>query len=105
MPLYEYRCAKCEEIIEKIQKFSDAPLEVHEGCGGELVRLLGKPALQFKGSGFYITDYKKSGSSATSKNGKPAESKPEAKTETKSEPKAESKPSAPATASTSAKKD
>lgn len=103
MPLYEYRCAKCEEIIERIQKFSDAPLEVHEGCGGELERLMGKPALQFKGSGFYITDYKKSGSPATSKNGKAAESKSEAKTETKSESRTESKASTPAPAPTPAK--
>lgn len=103
MPLYEYRCAKCEQIIEKIQKFSDAPLEVHEGCGGELERLLGKPALQFKGSGFYITDYKKSGSSTASKNGKPAESKSETKAESKPEARTESKASSPAPAPETAK--
>jgi len=93
MPLYEYRCAKCDVVIEKIQKFSDAPLEVHEGCGGKLERLLGRPALQFKGSGFYITDYKKSGSSSPSSNGKPAATKPKPKKD------------APAAASTSPKKD
>lgn len=103
MPLYEYRCAKCEQIIEKIQKFSDSPLKLHEGCGGELERLLGKPALQFKGSGFYITDYKKSSSSAASKNGKPAESKSETKAESKPEAKTESKASTPAPAPATAK--
>lgn len=96
MPLYEYKCAKCDEVIEVIQKFSDAPLTVHESCGGGLERLLGKPALQFKGSGFYITDYKQSGSSP-GKNGGGKSSKSESKPETKSESKSESTPaSAPA---------
>lgn len=100
MPLYEYKCAKCEEVIEVIQKFSDTPLTVHDSCGGELERLLGKPALQFKGSGFYITDYKKSGASGGKNSGKPAasetksEPKTEPKTESKTESKAESKPAA-----------
>lgn len=66
MPLYEYKCDKCGQRFEVIQKFSDEPLTVHEACGGAVERLLSTPALQFKGSGFYITDYKKSGKSATS---------------------------------------
>lgn len=102
MPLYEYKCAKCQVVIEKIQKFSDEPLKVHEGCGGELERLMGKPSLRFKGSGFYITDYKKSGSSQPSKNGKGSESKSETKSESKSEPQSESKPAAPSDAKASA---
>lgn len=57
MPLYEYQCKDCGAIIEKIQKFSDAPLRKCEKCGGKLERLLSSPAIQFKGSGFYITDY------------------------------------------------
>ncbi|MCL5954201.1 MAG: transcriptional regulator [Nitrospirae bacterium] len=61
MPLYEYSCEKCHSVVEKIQKFSDPPLTVCEKCGGPLVRLMGKPALQFKGTGFYITDYVKKG--------------------------------------------
>jgi putative FmdB family regulatory protein len=96
MPLYEYKCAKCDEVIEVIQKFSDAPLAVHESCGGQLERLLGRPALQFKGSGFYITDYKKSGSSAGG-NGGGKSAKSESKSETKSETKSDSTP-APAPA-------
>jgi putative FmdB family regulatory protein len=65
MPLYEYKCHKCGGVFEKIQKFSDEPLSTHEGdCGGDVERLLSSPALQFKGSGFYITDYAKSGSSS-----------------------------------------
>ena len=57
MPIYEYRCKKCGGVIEKIQKFSARPLTKHEGCGGKLEPVLSSPAIQFKGSGFYITDY------------------------------------------------
>jgi putative FmdB family regulatory protein len=58
MPLYEYRCSKCDRVFEVLQKFSDAPLELHEGCGGPVERLISAPSFQFKGSGWYITDYK-----------------------------------------------
>lgn len=61
MPLYEYRCKQCERVFEVIQKFSDAPLTVHEECGGEVEKLISPPAFQFKGSGWYITDYARSG--------------------------------------------
>jgi putative FmdB family regulatory protein len=59
MPIYEYKCDKCGDIYELIQSFSDEPLRVHEGCGGAVHRLISAPALQFKGSGWYITDYAK----------------------------------------------
>jgi putative FmdB family regulatory protein len=62
MPLYEYQCDNCGERFEAMQKFADAPLTLHEKCGGPAHRLLSVPALQFKGSGFYINDYAKSGS-------------------------------------------
>ncbi len=67
MPLYEYKCGQCGSVFEVLQKIKDKPLTVHEGCGGTLERLLSTPAFQFKGSGFYITDYKKgsNGSSST----------------------------------------
>lgn len=59
MPLYEYKCEACDKNFEVIQKFADAPLEIHPECGkGPVRRLISPPALQFKGSGFYITDYK-----------------------------------------------
>ena len=61
MPLYEYQCEGCGEVFELIQKFSDPPLTVHEKCGGPVHRLLSAPALQFKGSGWYVTDYAKGG--------------------------------------------
>ena len=65
MPLYEYQCRKCGRRVEKIQKFSDPPLTTCEACGGKLERLLSSPAIQFKGSGWYVTDYAR-GSSSTS---------------------------------------
>ena len=68
MPLYEYRCEKCGTRVEKIQKFSDPPLATCEKCGGRLARLLSAPAIQFKGSGWYVTDYaRKSKSGDTGK--------------------------------------
>ncbi len=59
MPLYEYLCQDCGETIEVIQKFSDSPLSKCEDCGGALERLLSPSAIQFKGSGWYVTDYGK----------------------------------------------
>src|SRR5215471_6741393 len=65
MPLYEYQCDACGRRFEKIQKFSDAPLEVCALCGkGPVHKLLSSPAIQFKGSGWYITDYAKKGSTS-----------------------------------------
>jgi putative FmdB family regulatory protein len=82
MPLYEYKCDLCGDVFEVMQKFSDAPLTIHEKCGGAIRRLISAPALQFKGSGWYITDYARSGGSdGRSKNGS-STSSPEAKTET-----------------------
>jgi putative FmdB family regulatory protein len=78
MPLYEYACEKCGDRFEVMQKFSDAPLTTHEKCGGPVHRLISAPALQFKGSGWYITDYAKSGGKSpaekTQDNGAPAKS-------------------------------
>ena len=66
MPLYEYKCEKCGDIFEVMQKFADEPLRVHEKCGGLVNRLLSAPALQFKGSGWYVNDYAKAGKSDAS---------------------------------------
>lgn len=92
MALYDYKCRKCGKVFEVRQKFADEPLKIHEECGGEVDRLLSAPALQFKGSGWYVTDYGKGGNSpANGKAESKSEGKPETKSETKSETKTESK--------------
>jgi len=64
VPLYEYECDACGRRFEVIQKYSDPPAEVCRECGkGPVRRLLSSPAIQFKGSGFYITDYAQKGKS------------------------------------------
>ncbi len=73
MPLYEYACPKCGERIEIIQKLSDPPYTHCPKCGGEMRKLISSPAIQFKGSGFYKTDYAKPAKSETK------ESKPDSK--------------------------
>ena len=77
MPLYEYQCESCGVRIERIQRFSDPPLTTCETCGGPLRKLLSSPAIQFKGSGWYITDYARkpeSSSPKASEGSKPADS-------------------------------
>ena len=59
MPLYEYQCEACAHRFERIQKFSDPPIESCPTCGGAVKKLISSPAIQFKGSGWYITDYAK----------------------------------------------
>lgn len=70
MPIYEYKCKKCESHFEKMQKISDAPPTVCENCGGELEKQWSRSGFQFKGSGWHVTDYTNKG-------------KPDAKPETK----------------------
>jgi putative FmdB family regulatory protein len=76
VPLYEYQCKKCHSLTERIQKFSDPPLSECPHCGGELEQLLSAPAVQFKGSGWYVTDYAKKSSQggSSSSNGSAAAS-------------------------------
>jgi len=97
MPLYEYRCHQCGETFEVIQKFSDSPLKVHGQCGGEVERLISPSAFQFKGSGWYVTDYARNGTtrSETAKGSEGSESKPDSKSDSK--PAAKTETSAPAT--------
>ena len=66
MPLYEYECKKCGHRFEKIQKFSDKMVKKCPECGGQVEQMISAPAVQFKGSGWYVTDYAKKGSSAGS---------------------------------------
>ena len=96
MPLYEYECERCAHRFERIQKFSDPPVDVCPKCGGPVHKLMSSPAIQFKGSGWYITDYARKDSAAAGKADKAdktesaADSKAD-KTETKVESKTESK--------------
>jgi putative FmdB family regulatory protein len=92
MPTYDYKCGKCGKVFEVRQSFSDPLLTTHEECGGPLERLISAPALQFKGTGWYITDYARAGN-ANTKNGETSEKKTEKKTETKSDSSSSSTPS------------
>ena len=109
MPIYEYKCEGCGEVFEVIQKFADEPVTVHEKCGGHVHRLMSAPSFQFKGSGWYVTDYAKGnasgppkhesgknesaqGDSGKSESTGDTAAKTETKAETKSESKSESKP-------------
>ena len=112
MPLYEYQCDACGNRFELIRKFSDPPLETCVKCGvtGQVHKLVSSPAFQFKGSGWYVTDYKKSGDSGST--GKSKEEKSSEKTESKTETPAKEttaasadKPAAAAPATTSTTKD
>ncbi len=99
MPMYEYKCAECGTVFERLQKFSDEPLTVHESCGGALERLVSAPAFQFKGTGWYITDYAKKNGSSKNSSDSSGSSSGTTKTESSGSGKssaAESKPAAPA---------
>jgi putative FmdB family regulatory protein len=87
MPLYEYQCRKCKHRFERIQKFSDPILKKCPECGGALEQLISAPAVQFKGSGWYVTDYARKGAA------KAAEGASD-KAESAGEEKAEAKPKA-----------
>jgi putative FmdB family regulatory protein len=95
--MYEYKCHKCGQVFELIQRFSDAPLTVHDACGGELEKVISAPAFHLKGSGWYATDYAKgSGTKPAPKAGDGSSKDGAAKSETSTETKTESTP-APAT--------
>jgi putative FmdB family regulatory protein len=81
MPLYEYECKKCHHRFERIQKFSDPHVKKCPECGGSVEQVISAPAVQFKGAGWYVTDYaKKSGTgTSASSNGDSATSKEEKK--------------------------
>ena len=91
MPLYEYKCRKCGHRFEKIESFSASTTKKCPKCGGQAERMLTAPAIQFKGSGWYVTDYagksaaKNAGESSETAASKPAEKSADSKsTETKS---------------------
>ena len=86
MPLYEYQCDACGRRFEVIQKFSDPPVDACRECGkGPVHRLPSSPAIQFKGSGWYITDYSRKGKSDSSSTPSAEKTGDNAKTETTSD--------------------
>lgn len=98
MPLHEYQCDVCGLRFEKIHKFSDPPLETCPKCSGHVHKLISAPAFQFKGSGWYITDYAKKDTTASSKSdGSPSSegssSKPEGSSQDKESTPAKADPS------------
>ena len=105
MPLYEYQCKKCGHRFERIQKFSDAPVKKCPECGGKVEQLLSAPAVQFKGSGWYVTDYAKKAASSSSKTESEAKSDSGKESGAKdSSSKKESKPKADSTSKSTEKK-
>jgi len=88
MPIYEYKCLKCGKHFEKLQKVSDAPLKSCESCGGELEKQWSLSGFQFKGDGWYVTDYAKD---KNGKSGKTNGTKKKVKSESTEKPKSASK--------------
>ena len=91
MPIYEYRCTT-GHTFETFQSMSDEPVDICEFCQGPVERVLSVPAIHFKGSGFYTTDYKRKGAGAAESNG---ESKTDSKSESKGDSKDKSKSDSP----------
>jgi putative FmdB family regulatory protein len=115
MPLHEYECKQCKRRIEKIQKFSDAPLTVCPHCGGPLEQLIHAPALSFKGGGWYAdlyssskksgaADTKSDGASPTPASGEGSSGSPSKEAPSASTPAPSSAPAAPASSTSSEKK-
>jgi putative FmdB family regulatory protein len=97
MPLREYQCKKCKHRFEKIEKFSDKPLKKCPECGGPLEEVISAPAVQFKGSGWYVTDYARKGSTGTASSSSEGESGAKESKESSKETKKEDKPKAETT--------
>jgi putative FmdB family regulatory protein len=91
MPIYEYECTKCKAHVEAFQKVNDKPLTKCRKCGGKLERQISAPAIQFKGSGWYVTDY----GGKTTKSDK-SESESVSKSETTDQTEKKTKESSPA---------
>jgi putative FmdB family regulatory protein len=90
MPLYEYECKKCHHRFERIVKYSDRPMKKCPDCGGSVEQTITAPAVQFKGSGWYVTDYAKKPSGTSSSSNGDSKSKDEAASKKESGSKEES---------------
>jgi putative FmdB family regulatory protein len=102
MPLYEYECEACGNRFEAIQKFSDPPLEACPKCGGKVRKLIAAPAFQFKGSGWYITDYARKDAGTRNEGAKKDGAGTDAKGEKSDKPDRAEKSEKPATSDSSA---
>ncbi len=76
MPLYEYRCQKCDRVTELLQSLEEKPARICPHCGGRLKKLHSTPAIQFKGTGWYVTDYAGKGRGASPEGGTPEKAAP-----------------------------
>ena len=106
MPLYEYECKKCHNRFERIQKFSDPHVKKCPKCGGPIEQVISAPAVQFKGSGWYVTDYAKkssTGSASSSSNGDSSSDK-ESKSKSEDSSKSDSSKKTDSSKSESSKK-
>ena len=99
MPIYEYECKKCKVHIELFQKVTDKPPSKCRKCGGRLEKLLSAPAIQFKGSGWYVTDYAAKATKGEKSESEPAKEKKDSDTTIESSPgkKTSEKTSSPKT--------
>jgi putative FmdB family regulatory protein len=103
MPLYEYECLACRHRFERIQKFSDPPADTCPVCEGKVRKLLSSPAIQFKGSGWYITDYAKKGGSGSGEKSSDSGKASEGSTKSESSDSSGDSGSKPAAATTPTK--
>jgi len=103
MPIYEYRCQDCDDEFERMQKFSDPPLEVCPSCNGEVQKLISRSTFHLKGDGWYVTDYARksgaNGSNGATSNNEASQSDSASKSDSpsKSEASSESKASSTST--------
>ena len=104
MPLYEYECKKCNHRFERIQKFSDPHVKKCPKCGGPIEQVISAPAVQFKGSGWYVTDYAKKSSTGSASSSSNGDSSKDAKAKSEDSGKTESSSKADAAKSESPKK-
>jgi putative FmdB family regulatory protein len=91
MPIYEYECRSCGKRTELLQRMGDPPLAACPDCGGEVKKLFSAPAVQFKGTGWYVTDYAKKGG-RSDKSGKTEKAEGSGSAEAKSDAASESRP-------------
>ncbi|MEP6903662.1 MAG: FmdB family zinc ribbon protein [Actinomycetota bacterium] len=107
MPIYEYKCLDCETHLEKMQKISEEPLKICENCGGKLEKQWSRSGFQFKGEGWYVTDYanKKSGNPEKAEKAEKAEKNSAGESTAKTESASKEKSDSPPVKETSKEKD